>query len=954
MKDSRTTVLLERDKELRELDLAVERALDGHGSLVLVEGAAGIGKTRVLDAGRACARARGMAVLSARASELDRQFPFGVVRQLFEPLVAGTDAGRRARLLHGAAGLVASLLGVQPSGPDEPTSDLDPAFARLHALYWMVANLAEESPAALVIDDVHWADASSLRFLEFLLPRLEELPVLVAAATRRPAPQEASRVIDVLATDALTVVLRPAPLSAEAVAALVAAALGASPDGGFRDACHHATGGSPFLINELLRELATEGIQPSAGSVPVVRQLAPPTVARAVLLRVARLGDEASALARAVAVLGDGAPLHTAAVLARLSDERAGELAAALSQADILAPVRPLAFAHPILRAAVYGDIDAGERDRAHRHAAELLAEAGAGADSVAVHLLATDPSGDPHVVETLRSAASSALSRGAASAAVAWLRRALEEPPPPAERGTVIFELGSAELRAGEPAAAVDHFDEAMRITSDAQSRASRWWEHSIALQALGRYDESFALRARAVEEVSSVDAELALSIEASLVASACVDLSRLGWARERVERHRGRVPAGSRAAWRLLAIQAWLDAFYGDAPAEAIGEAAERALAARERLGDGRELKPTPFFMAVDVLLLADRVEPARQALDRALDDARRRGSALGFASASGWRCFALARGGALAEAEADARRCAELSLPPGWFKVAPPMLGYVLDVLLDRGELETARQLLEQAGMATGEAGRDLTRYMVVRARGRLRAALGDVPGGRADLAEVAGSHARWNTHPARLPAALVAPELAGTDREQARRDADRMLREARAWGTPRAIGMALRFAALAADHRRGLDLLGEAAAVLATSPAPIEHARALADLGAALRRANRRAAAREPLRRALDIADACGAEPVAARARQELRAAGGRPRRPRVSGVDALTASERRIATMAAEGLSNPDIAQALFITKKTVEAHLGSAYRKLEIHSRTQLAAALGHRPRETG
>jgi DNA-binding NarL/FixJ family response regulator len=155
------------------------------------------------------------------------------------------------------------------------------------------------------------------------------------------------------------------------------------------------------------------------------------------------------------------------------------------------------------------------------------------------------------------------------------------------------------------------------------------------------------------------------------------------------------------------------------------------------------------------------------------------------------------------------------------------------------------------------------------------------------------------------------------------------------------------MALRARGLALGGEDGLELLAEAAAVLAESPARLEHARALEDLGAALRRAGRRSDARGPLREALDLADACGARPLAERARHELRAAGGRPRRPRISGVEALTASERRIAAMAADGLSNPEIAQALFVTKKTVETHLAGAYRKLGIRSRTQLPAALG-------
>jgi DNA-binding CsgD family transcriptional regulator len=192
-------------------------------------------------------------------------------------------------------------------------------------------------------------------------------------------------------------------------------------------------------------------------------------------------------------------------------------------------------------------------------------------------------------------------------------------------------------------------------------------------------------------------------------------------------------------------------------------------------------------------------------------------------------------------------------------------------------------------------------------------------------------------------------LVAPELADEDADEARAATERVLTEAYGWGTPRAIGMALRAAGLVESGKRGLELLGEAVAVLEASPARLEYACALLDLGAALRRANRGVAARDPLRRALDVADACGSPPLVERSRHELRAAGGRPRRPRLLGAEALTASERRVAAMASEGLSNPEIAQALFITKKTVESHLSSAYRKLGIRSRAELTTALRHK-----
>jgi DNA-binding CsgD family transcriptional regulator len=927
-------VLLERESELEQIERVVGDACAGRGRVVLIEGPAGIGKTRLLEAVRARARERGATVLSARASELDRDFPFGVLRQLFEPLLAGADGARRAGLLRGAAALAEPLLGEAAAG------SADASLAHLHGMYWLVANLAEEGPAALVLDDLHWADAGSLRFLEFLVPRLEELPVLVALAARPLEPGAGRERIDALATDPSAIVLHPPPLGEAGVASLVAAQLGGSPEPGFSDACREATGGNPFLLRELLRELAADGVAPAAEAAPLVRQVAPPTVARAVLLRLARLGDDAAALARALAVLGDGSPLRRVAALASLPVERGAELAAALGRAGIAGASAPLGFAHPILRSAVYGEIDDLERSRAHRAAADLLAAEGAGPDALAVHLLPTEPAADPWVVATLREAAARAVSRGAAAAGVAFLRRALAEPPPPGERGELVRELAQAELHAGEPGAAAEHFAEASRVVADPAWRAGHAWEHALALQAIGRHDEAYALRERAADEVADVDPELALRIEASLIASACLTRSRLPWARERIERYRGRGSWTTPAEHRLLAVLAYLDAMYGDRPARSCAADAERALASGALIDVATGIASTPFFAAIETLWMADVVEPARRALDGGIEAAGRGGSALGFASLAGWRCMLSAREGRLSEAEADARSCMELSLPQGWFELAPPMLGFVLDVMVDRGAEDEAWRLLEATGTAARAAGDDLAFLPVVHARARLRAARRDMAGARADLAELDARRARWNTDLTLAPAVLVAPELRG---ETPPGDLERMQREAEAWGTPRAIGMALRARGLAEG---GVSLLEEAVRVLAASPARLEHARAAVDLGAALRAAGRRDAARDALRLALDAADACGAVPLAERARAELRAAGARPRRARTSGVEALTASERRIAEMAAGGLSNPEIAQALFVTKKTVETHLGSAYRKLDIHSRAQLAGAL--------
>jgi len=180
----------------------------------------------------------------------------------------------------------------------------------------------------------------------------------------------------------------------------------------------------------------------------------------------------------------------------------------------------------------------------------------------------------------------------------------------------------------------------------------------------------------------------------------------------------------------------------------------------------------------------------------------------------------------------------------------------------------------------------------------------------------------------------------------DRSRARQLAAAELADVRVFGAPRALGIALRVAGLAQGGRQGLDLLGESVAALRGSPALLERAHSLVELGAALRRAGRRADAREPLAEALDLAARCAARPLAARAREELRAAGARPRREWRTGVEALTPSELRIVRLAAEGRTNREIAQELYVTLKTVEGHLSRAYVKLGIEGRPDLPRVL--------
>ena len=210
-------------------------------------GPAGIGKSALIGAARALSDAAGARTLRARGGELERDFAFGVVRQLLEPALAEVPARTRDDLLQGPAGVAGRLLGLPgrcPTAAREVAAP-DASFTVLHGLYWLCANLAGDRPLVLTVDDAHWADAPSLRFLAFLLPRLEELSLALVVATRPEAEGASAPLLALLLADPLARVLRPAPLSARAVGRLIEEGLGRAPDPDFAAACRRTTGGVP-------------------------------------------------------------------------------------------------------------------------------------------------------------------------------------------------------------------------------------------------------------------------------------------------------------------------------------------------------------------------------------------------------------------------------------------------------------------------------------------------------------------------------------------------------------------------------------------------------------------------------------------------------------------------------------------------------------------------------------
>src|SRR6266536_2528891 len=390
--------LLEREAELSVLDSLLEAARGGNGHLLVIEGPAGIGKTRLVYEARARAEASGMQPLSARGDELEREFPFGVVRQLLEPLLASTSDQEREELLSGAARFAAPALSDRLLEAD--AAEEDASYATLHGLYWLVANIAEQSPLLIAVDDAHWSDAALQRWLAYLINRIDGLPALVLLTITPTEPEAERELVDELTSDPRAHVLRPAPLSEPAAAQLVRALLSSVAEDEFCAACHSAAQGNPFLLRELVTELTFEGVAPTAENAPQVPTLGPKTISRFVLRRLARLAPAATLLAHAAAILGDGAELRQAAELADLDGRAAAEAARALKEIGILRDEEQLGFAHPVVRTAIYSDLALPEPARAHARAARLLQAEGAPANQVASHLLAAVRSGDPWVVE--------------------------------------------------------------------------------------------------------------------------------------------------------------------------------------------------------------------------------------------------------------------------------------------------------------------------------------------------------------------------------------------------------------------------------------------------------------------------------------------------------------------------------------------------------------------------
>ena len=906
--------------------------------MIVISGAAGMGKTALLaEAGR-IAEGCGWRVLRARGAEAERSFAFGIVRQLFEPALAEESSAARRELLSDAAELARPALGLSA---ELPTDDPARSFAVIHGLYWLWANLAAQAPLVALIDDVRLSDAPSLRWLGYCARRAADLDAVMMLTARDGVTGATAELAEVLEDPAVEHII-PEALSEAGTQALLRAAFGMPPSDAFTARCRAVTGGNPYLLGELARDLARREVVPDDESVVHVEEATPDTVRAWVRGRVAGLGVDATPLAEAAAVIGAQAPLRMVASMAGQGIEHAAAAADALAAAGILAPGLPLSFAHPLTEHAVLDGIPAGRQSLMRVAAARVLADAGAPPGQVASHLLAGEAQGAEWVVEALALAAREAMASGAPDLAASYLKRALDEPPLPASRPEILAALGVAFLLAGDHQAAAT-LTQARDVATSPSRRAELAIHGGRALFIEMRVTEARALLSESIDELGADDTELALRLEAELAMAAQLDTSR-PLAPERLERYAGLegVTDGER---HVLMALAWSRTLTLSTPAADVVALMERASADAALFASGGGDSPTVAFgigalTSADSIHLADRLHELRMA------DVRRRGSYNGFILASSQTIFGLLRSGRVRETEVEGRSLMQLAQMSGF---SPWHLGCLLQALVEQGRCEEGFDMLAASGWSD-ELPEFFPFSMLLYGRSRLHLAAGAPDRALADARELERRLKCWGVpgNPRGTPWRLVATRalLQLGERDEARAVARAHLGFARAWGTPEAVGIALWNNAITAANGPELDRLIEAAQILEGSTAVLEYGGVLADIGAALRRANRREDAREPLRQALDIAHRCGADALELRVREELLATGARPRKAVLRGADSLTASERRVSEMAATGMSNKQIAQSLFVTAKTIETHLGHAYLKLDISSRRELGAAL--------
>ncbi len=957
-------MLLERESALAQAAAALRRAEEGQGSSLVVQGPMGVGRSAFLGSVSDLTRERGLLLLKAQASAAEECFRLGVVRQLVDSLRAIAPREDFARWLHKATALL-------PDGtstalpPDDPDAGRPPwsALTWEQAPRWLAAllgSITEDRPVVLMVDDLQWADTESLQALALPLAQCARRPILFVFSVL-PGDVHGNRqhVRDLLAPSTCTAgpftdpgpcacadhphhrTLELSALGIDSVRLLVEQALREPSEAVFVETVSARSGGNPLLLRTVLDEAHYLRLRPTAAHAAVAATLRPERARQRLDAFFRSQPDHVRRAAYALTVLGTAAEAPFVAHLAELDAVGLTEAIEVLRRAGLVGPRDCRLTSGTVLCDLLEEHMPAEERTAMRGVAAELLHRTGHPAELAAEQLMGAISLHGPEAVGILRTAADSALRRGSPRDAARYLRRALlDSSLSGRDRAVLLIDLATAE-RSFATAASLRHVVEAVPLFDSVRERA----DVVARLGPLQMDPPAFridTIRAAVAEELGRsgsgdwVERELALRLEAREHILSAQDPEHIRRALRRF-RDLGPSPRLATTGERELVTSLMHIAFVANAvPADQLTGLCTRLL---EQEPPTPEHVHTTVPLAVNILSGAGQVEGAANWLREANRLAQRRGGDVEqavirceqalVALADGHRAYAQAK-----VIQADALAGPETSGLP---TVCAAVLAIVA---MNTGRPELAEQILVQHRLHA--ENQHLAALLHV-ARGSL-AARRDEPRAALDHYRTAGRHTEgigW-LNPVVLPwsscVALMHHRLG--EHQEAVAAAELEVGRYRAWGSDTRLGRSLIVLGRVTPGQRGTEVLEEAVTLLEKGSNNYDLCRALYALAVRREvRPGRRTSALERARQLLEEHDM----PELA---EKVRGISGKETGKTGTSGKRLTPSERKVARLAATGLSNSEISGQLGTSSRMVEKHLTNAYRKLGISGRPELGTAL--------